>query len=186
MLTGRAHPELLAPWKHGEELDDAVFRIAAIIPMRSIPHRTYYIAGDERYGYDPNAFVQQLIEETGVSHTWERIRTIVPEGICAFHFTRVARAGQDARKGIYEKDEHEAKRCTGKVFWAAWEKYRDMEPSETISKDMHARIVATRFGDFVINNLDLAQRLMAHFATHEGNAFAIMTELERRAMRWVG
>jgi hypothetical protein len=188
MLTGRAHPHLLAPWKHGEELDDAVFRIAATFPMRSIPHRTYHIAGDEHYGYDPNAFVQQLIEETGVSHTWEPIALRVPEGICGFSFSRVVMKGQtppDPRR-FFERDEHEAKLCTREVLWDIWEKYRGIEPSETISKDMHARIVATRFGDFVISNFDLAQQLIAHFSAHEGDAFAIVSELERRVMRWTG
>jgi hypothetical protein len=188
MLTGRLHGHILAPWKHGEELDDAVFRIAATFPMRSIPHRTYHIAPDEYYGFDPNAFVQQLIEETGVSHTWEPIRTRVPEGICGFSFLRAGPpTPKDQASHIpFFRDEREAKRCTREVFWDAWEKYRNIEPSETISKDMHARIVATRFGGFVIDNLDLAQQLMAHFSAHEGNAFAIVTELERRAIRWMG
>ena len=190
MLTGRAHPHLLDPWKHGEELDDAVFRIAATFPMRSIPHRTYHIAPDEYYGFDPNAFVQQLIEETGVSHTWEPIRTRVPEGICGFSFTRVGPATpkDQASHVRFFRDEHEAKRCTGEVFWDAWDKYRNIEPSETISKEMHARMVAARFGNFVINNIDLAQQLISHFRGDEGapRPFAIVTELERRAMRWMG
>jgi hypothetical protein len=184
------HGQLVAPWKHGEELDDAVFRIAATFPMRSIPHRVYHIAGDELFGYDPNAFVQQLIEETGISHTWEPIRTIVSEGICGFSFLRAGPATpkDQASHVPFFRDEREAKRCTGEVFWAAWEKYRNMEPSEGISEDLHARMVATRFGDFLINNFDLSQQLIAHFRGVEGapQPFATVTELERRAMRWVG
>ena len=55
--------ELLAPWHHDSELHDAVFRIAATFPMRELRHRAQPIAGDEIFGFDPNAFVQRLIEE---------------------------------------------------------------------------------------------------------------------------
>jgi len=65
MLTHFNHGQLLAPWHHGEELDDAVFRVAATFPMRALRDGCYMIAGDELYGYDPNAFVQRLMEETG-------------------------------------------------------------------------------------------------------------------------
>src|SRR5215472_12213972 len=44
MLAGWNHGQLLTPWQHGAELDDAVFRIAATFPMRSVPHRAYHIA----------------------------------------------------------------------------------------------------------------------------------------------
>src|SRR5262249_15118885 len=34
MLVHWNHGQLLAPWQHGAELDDAVFQIAATFPMR--------------------------------------------------------------------------------------------------------------------------------------------------------
>jgi len=199
VLTGRVFNkgQLLAPWKQGEELDDAVFRIAATFPMRSLPHRVYHIAGDERFGFDPNAFVQQLINETGISHTWEPLTTRVPEGHCTFTFFRVnviANAKGQALKDPqapyvpFYKDEHEAKLCTREVFLDAWDKYQNIESGERIGSGLHSHLVAIRFVDFVIDNLDLAQQLMSHFSGVEGapQAFAIVTELEQRAMRWRG
>jgi len=47
--------------------------------------------------------------------------------------------------------------------------------------------VAGRFGDFLIDNFDLAQQLMSDFrGDAHVDSFAIVTELERRAMRWRG
>ena len=71
--------ELLTPWQHGDELDDAVFQVAATFPLRELKHRPYMIPGDEHFGFDPNAFVQRLIEETGISHVWEPVATKVAE-----------------------------------------------------------------------------------------------------------
>jgi hypothetical protein len=46
---------------------------------------------------------------------------------------------------------------------------------------MHASYVAGLFADFVIDNIDLAQQLTAHFSGGEGpDPSAIVTELERR------
>ncbi len=42
------------------------------------------------------------------------------------------------------------------------------------------------FGDFVIDNIDLARQLMSIFGKSGGSAepFATLTELERRAKAW--
>ena len=50
-------------------------------------HETYMIAGDEYFGFDPNAFVQRLIEETGISHVWEPVATKVLEGGRTFSYS---------------------------------------------------------------------------------------------------
>jgi hypothetical protein len=47
------------------------------------------IPGDEHLGFDPNAFVQRLIEETGISHVWEPVRTKVAEGGRCFVTMRI-------------------------------------------------------------------------------------------------
>lgn len=65
-LTTFNHGQLLAPWQHGEELDDAVFRLAATFPMRPLRQHVYN-PGDEYWGFDPKTFVEKLIEETGIS-----------------------------------------------------------------------------------------------------------------------
>lgn len=72
--------KLLTPWQQGEELDDAVFRVAATFPLRELKHKNYMMPGDEYFGFDPNAFVQQLIDETGIPHVWEPAQTKVGEG----------------------------------------------------------------------------------------------------------
>ena len=181
MLAHFNHSQLLAPWKHGEELDDAVFRIAATFRMRTVRHRSYQIAGDEIFGFDPNAFVQQLIEETGISHTWEPIPTRIHEGGCCFRFTRVSvrRETPDPRYPFVE--EGEAKLCAREVLWDAWDRYSHIQPSPKLGAEMHASYVAGLFADFVIDNIDLAQQLTAHFSGGEGpDPSAIVTELERR------
>ena len=63
MLEGFNQGQLLAPWKHGEDLDDAVFGVAATFPMRPLRQDVYKVPGDSMWGFDPNAFVKKLIEE---------------------------------------------------------------------------------------------------------------------------
>src|SRR5215472_6751580 len=43
------HLKLLSPWQHGEEFDDGVFHVAAILPMRVYRRRMYKRAGDDRF-----------------------------------------------------------------------------------------------------------------------------------------
>ena len=172
--------QLLVPWKHGEELDDAVFRIAATFPIRELQHRVYKIAGDEFFGFDPNAFVQRLIEETGVSHTWKPIRTRIGEGHCAFSFALVGFEGQAPLN-----PESETKRCAREVLWDAWDKYNHFQLSEQ-HKETDAKFVAMLFADFVINNIDLAQQLIAAFSGGGIPSFTLLTELERKSKSFFG
>ena len=92
--------DLLTPWKHGGGLDDAVFRVAATLPMHELRQYVYHLPGDSRTGYDPNAVVQKLIEETGIPHTWRPILTTQEGG---FGY-RTRRRGQPP-----PDPEHEAK-----------------------------------------------------------------------------
>ena len=48
-----------------------MFRLAATFPIRPLRQHVYKVAGDSLSGFDPNAFVEKLVEETGISHTWE-------------------------------------------------------------------------------------------------------------------
>jgi hypothetical protein len=100
--------QLLAPWRHGEELDYAVFRVAAAFPIRELRHGAYMTAGDEIFGFDPNAFVQQLIEKTGIPHVWEPISTRIDEGGWSYSRFSVQRdAGREARD----------------LLWAIWSRF---------------------------------------------------------------
>jgi hypothetical protein len=86
--------QLLAPWHQGEELHEAVFRMAATFPLRYLKRKSYMIPGDEHFGFDPNAFVQRLIEETGISHVWEPVQTKVAEGGRCFVTMRIPTRSQ--------------------------------------------------------------------------------------------
>ena len=49
MMDTLATYKLLGPWTHGDELDDAVFRIAATFPMQLHQHWNYQVPGDELF-----------------------------------------------------------------------------------------------------------------------------------------
>src|SRR5215469_11043684 len=97
-LTSYNKSQLLAPWHHGEELHEAVFRIAASFPLRYLEHKSYMISGDEYFGFDPNAFVQRLIEETGISHVWEPVQTKIPEGGPVFRHDEGPQTGYEPER----------------------------------------------------------------------------------------
>jgi hypothetical protein len=209
MIKGLTHDkkgQLLAPWKHGEELDDAVFRVAATFPIRPLRQHTYMLPGDSMQGYDPNVFVEKLIEETGIPHTWEPVLTRIPEGDsgCTYIKRRVGRAGLDPRdpealKKFMAGDmsEGEARRDARELLWAVWSKCQPnlSRPSRKIPDGLPAVIVANhyefaamgvamQFADFAIDNIDLARKF---FASRTGGGdrgrdqLTIVLELERRA-----
>lgn len=186
MLADFKDGQLLAPWRHVEELDEAVFRVAAIFPMRVLRQGVYKIAGDEIFGFDPNAFVQRLVEETGILHVWELIPTRIPEGGWSLNFMRATCKGQTPSGLQHLPDECEAKRCAREVLWDAWNKYFQLQPPQREDRETYAHVVAILFADFVIDNLDLARQLMAVFGNSGQSVepFAILTELERKAKTW--
>src|SRR5882762_1699297 len=112
---------LLTPWQHGEDLDDAVFRIAAMFPLRELRHKIYMIPGDDYFGFDPNAFVQRLVEETGVSHVWEPVATKVPEG--GRGYTTVSATFEGQRTQDHER---EAKYQARELLWQIWSRFADL------------------------------------------------------------
>jgi hypothetical protein len=73
-LTQYSDGQHLAPWKHGDKLNDAVFRIAATFPLQYLHYEEYKIPGDYLWEFDVNAFIQQLVEETG-SLNWPFTRS---------------------------------------------------------------------------------------------------------------
>ena len=171
---------LLTPWKHGEDLDDAVFRVAARLPLHAIAYKRYKIPGDELHGFDPNAFVQRLIEETGISHVWETVATKVSEGGRTFSYSFVG--------GAQERDpDAAAKHGARQILWEIWKRF---SPSldEVVShndKEQATHIVATFFANFLLDNIDLVRQLEDAFRDMQHVPLdPILSELERKAQHW--
>ena len=175
MLSHYNRGQLLAPWNQGEELHEAVFRIAATFPLRYLKPKSYMIAGDEHFGFDPNAFVQRLMEETDISHVWEPIATKVPEGGRLFiSLDGPQRLDPDTM----------AKREARELAWEIWKRFSpNLDQLIAHSdKEQAAHIVATFFADFLMDNIDLVRQLKA--ACNEPQSIPldpILSELERRA-----
>jgi hypothetical protein len=180
MIKTLAIYKLLSPWQHGEELDDAVFRIAATFPLREHKHRTYMIPGDETLGFDPNAFVQRLIEETGISHVSEPVVTRIPEG------GRMIVTVSANFEGQAPNPERNAKHQARQILWGIWKRFA---PSldEVVShseKEQAAEVVATIFADFLLDNIDLVRQLEDSFKDLQHVPLdPILSELEQRAQR---
>jgi hypothetical protein len=117
MITTLIICKLLTPWQNSEDLHEAVFRIAATFPLHEVKHKSYMIAGDEHFGFDPNAFVQKLIEETDISQVWEPVRIKVPEGGRCCSFVSADFSGQVLNP------EREAKRNARQLAWAIWKRF---------------------------------------------------------------
>ena len=166
--------KLLTPWQHGEELDDAVFRIASTIPLRVLKHRSYKIPGDELFGFDPNAFVQQLIQETGVLHVWEPVATKVTGDMRLYVTLAVGDQDPDTA----------AKRQARQLVWDIWSRFR-LPSDDFLSRlgpETASNVVATQFADFVIDNIDLFRRVEASFrAGNFGGGVDLLIELEGKA-----
>ena len=148
-----------------------MFRIAATFPLHEVTIKPYMIPGDEYFwfGFDPNAFVQRLIEETGISHVWELIPTKVPEGGRGSAFPTFE--GQDPKR--------EAKRQTRELVWAIWKRFSPSRDQLTADSD----IVAILFADFLMNNMDLVSQVEAEFTGARRGDLNPLMELERRAQR---
>jgi hypothetical protein len=179
-MTDYSHGQLLAPWQHGEQLDDAVFRIAATFPLRELKPKSYMIPGDEHFGFDPNAFVQQLVEETGISHVWEPVSIKVPEGGRVYVTHRPISTGQAP------DPEAEAKRQARELLWEIWNRFVDLNELSYDGKEPSSHLVAILFADFVIDNIDLVHQLEASFMAGYGwGSLDLLIELERKAQSTV-
>jgi hypothetical protein len=169
----------VTPWQHAEELDDAVFRIAATFQVREHRQKNYMVPGDERFGFDPNAFVERLIEETGVSHVWRPVATRIPEG------ERIIVTMSANFKGQAPDPERGARYYARQLLWEIWKRF---SPSldRIVShrdKEQASEIVATLFADYLMDNIDLVQQLESSFRGEKGSwpRLDLLSELERRA-----
>ena len=173
-LTGY---KLLTPWQNGEELDDAVFRIAATFPLLELKDKSYMIPGDEHFGFDPNACVQRLVEETGIPHVWEPVATKVPEGGRTYTTISANFEGQ------VPNPEREAKRRARELVWHIWKRCApslDQVLSRS-DKELASEVVATFFADFLMDNIDLVRQLEASFvAGNWGGPLDLWIELNEK------
>lgn len=179
LAEGFNHGQLLAPWKHGEELDEAVFRLAATFPMQPLRQHVYKVPGDSMWGFDPNAFVEKLIEETGISHTWEPALARIPEGarVCSYSKCRATFNNQGP-----PDPEREAKLDARELLWAVWSKCQPNLSRASGSHELHVASVAWHFADFAIDNIHLARELVSKMSGGGGRPLAIVLELERNAV----
>lgn len=184
-LTGFHKGQLLVPWKHGEDLDDAVFRLAATFPIRPLRQHVYQIPGDSMWGFDPDAFVEKLIDETGISHTWEPVLARIPEGssCCTYTKLRVTLKGQGPRDPEAVKEalktgpsEREAKHDARELLWAVWSKCQPNLSRASGNHELHVASVAWHFADFAIDNIDLAREFVT-----SGHGLTTVLQLERNA-----
>jgi hypothetical protein len=178
--------QLLAPWHQGEELHEAVFRIAATFPFRCLKYKSYKIPGDEHFGFDPNAFVQRLIEETGISHVWEPVRTKVAEGGRCFVTMRIPSRDPNPRERV-QLPERDAKHGARQVLWEIWKRFSPSLDEVVFhsEKEQAIQIVATFFANFLLDNIDLVRQLEDAFMDMQHIPLdPILSELERRAQRF--
>jgi hypothetical protein len=145
------------------------------------------ISGDEYFGFDPNVFVQRLIEETGFSHVWEPVKTKVSEGDRCFTTFRITPRVPDTGEHV-PNTEREAKAQARQVLWEIWKRF---SPSldEVLShndKEQASQLVATFFANFLLDNIDLVRQLESAFRDPRVVPLdPILSELERRAQAWV-
>lgn len=171
--------QLLAPWKHGEELDDAVFRLASTFPMRPLRQHVYMVPGDSLAGFDPNAFVEKLIEETGISYTWEPVLARIPEGSgCTYSKVLATFENQAPPDPV-----REAKQDARELLWAVWCKCQPNLSRPSGKHEHEATTIAMVFADFVIDNIHLAREFVSVMSGSEGRPeLTIVLQLERNAV----
>lgn len=132
------------------------------------------------FGFAPNAFVERLIEETGISHVWEPAATRIPEGGRSIVTTSVNFTGQPPNP------ECDAQYQARQVLWEIWKRFSpslDRIVSHS-DKEQASEIVATLFADYLIDNMDLVQQLVdSHRAGKGFGSLDLLAELERRAQR---
>ena|SRR5579864_350020 len=193
MLAELNHGQLLAPWHHGEELDDAVFRIAATFPMRQLGRGNYKTGGDEIFGFDPNEFVRRLIAKTGISHDWKPIPTRIAEDQFEYDFSGATFKGQEPSKpehlvrDLQLQWKREAIRHARDLVWAIWSRFAHLDRllsqsgEQAFSSVEAFHLAMTLFNDFVADNHELLREVESAFRSGGFPRRIVLSELERRA-----
>jgi hypothetical protein len=172
MVTTLVDINLLTPWQHGEELDDAVFKLAATFPLQYLRHNDYQTTGDLLYPFDPNAFVQRLIDETGIAHTWKPVSTRLKEGERRYCFVLSEGEGPGTT----------ATRETRRLLWGIWKRFANFDEPLAHDDKLAAFRVATQvFDRFVTDNSDLVLELEEGCRTGHNFSFETLKKLEEKA-----
>jgi hypothetical protein len=176
MLQTLTTLNLLAPWTHDGHLDEAVFRLAATFRLHELRRQAYMIPGDEFYPFDPNAFLERLVEETGIAHVWEPVAVKVAEGGRCYVSFSFGVQGQVA------DPEREARQKTRELLWAIWRRFSGVDELLTRADAQSAsQLTATFFADFLIANTDLVQQVVEAYRQGQHVGKDVMMEVERRA-----
>jgi hypothetical protein len=136
------------------------------------------IPGDEHFGFDPNAFVQRLIDDTGISHVWKPVATKVGEGGRTF----VLHGGL-----LGEEPERKAKRQARELVWIIWKRFAPSldDVLSHSDKEQTSEVVATLFADFLMDNIDLVHQVESSLKSGKGGGEVdLLSEVERRAQGW--
>lgn len=170
--------KLLEPWRHGEELDDVVFRLAATFPIRELRPKRYMMPGDDYFGFDPNTFIELLVKETGISHIWEPVATKVPEGERPYIFISA-----NFKNQVPDDPEADTTREARDLVWNVW---RRCGPSleQVLSNrnpEHSSEVVSILFSNFLLDNSDVIRQIEDSFRAGTALALNILDELERRA-----
>jgi hypothetical protein len=172
MLVGR---KLLEPWAHDELLDDAVFRVVAEFPLHErqiMP--PYMIPGDELYPFDPNAFLQRLVRETGIAHEWKPLPTTIPDGGRSHYRFSVS--------GPVEDPDRAARNKTRDLLLQIWRRFSGID-NFVGPEEARAQLSNVWFDDFLIANTDLVQRVVGAYRQNNGVGMDLFTEIEQRASK---
>ncbi|HMK21067.1 MAG TPA: hypothetical protein VK466_01960 [Terriglobales bacterium] len=178
MLDMLVNFKLLAPWTREDQLDDAVFRLAAAFPLHEQQDSDYQIPGDEYWPFDPSAFVHRLVEETGIAHVWEPVATKVAEGGRGY-VTVSAKI-----RGAVSDPDHEARYKARQLLWSIWSRFSGHEQLLSRPDVESIRLSASLFADFLIANADLVQRVTDECRRPPGAVgLETLMEIEQRAIK---
>jgi hypothetical protein len=169
--------KLLAPWTRDGTLEDGVFRLAATFPLHEHQSLDYQIPGDELWGFDPNAFAQRLVEETGVAHVWEPVATKVSEGGRGYSLVSAS------IRGAVPDLDREARFKTRQLLWNIWRRFSGIESANMLQEREHLSVVSVLFEDFLMANLELVQRVVEEFRQGQHVEKDLLMEIERRAIQ---
>jgi hypothetical protein len=149
-----------------------VFRLAASFPLHERQHVPYKITGDELYPFDPNAFLQSLVEETGVAHTWEPVPTKITDGGRSYAMSFMPSAAPDS--------DREARHKTRALLRLIWNRFSGID--DVVGPEQaRAELSAVLFEDFLIANTDLVQRVVDAYRNADHVGMDTLPEIEERA-----